>query len=52
MRLDAEPEPATDLSPDEIKTADQWPAITSDDVLDMHALLHEFDGDFDALFER
>jgi hypothetical protein len=51
MRLDAEPEPLTDLMPEEMRIADQWPAITSDDVLDIHMLLHELDGDFDALFE-
>jgi hypothetical protein len=52
MRLDAEPEPATDLTPEEAETAAQWPAITADDVLDIHTLLHHFEGDFEALFER
>ena len=51
MRLDAKPEPATDLMPDEIEVAGQWSAITADDVLDIHTLLHEFNGDFETLFE-
>jgi hypothetical protein len=52
MRLDTEPQPATDLMPEEIELAAQWPAITTDDVLDIHTLLHQFEGDFEALFER
>jgi hypothetical protein len=52
MRLDAEPQPTTDLTPEEIEIAAQWPAITADDVLDIHMLLHQFEGDFEALFER
>jgi hypothetical protein len=51
MRLDAEPEPATDLMPEEMETAGQWPTITADDVLDVHTLLQEFNGDFEALLE-
>jgi hypothetical protein len=51
MHLDTEPEPATDLTPEEAEMATQWPAITSDDVLDIHTLLHRFDGDFEALLE-
>lgn len=50
MRLEAEPEPLIDLTPEEIKIADQWPPISADDVLDMHVLLQECDGDIESLF--
>jgi hypothetical protein len=49
MRLDAEPEPVIDLTPEEAKVAEAWPPITVDDVLDTHLLLREFDGNFEAL---
>lgn len=51
MRLDAAPEPVTDLTLEELEDADQLPPITRDDVLDIHALLHEFEGDLDDLFD-
>lgn len=51
MRLDAEVEPVTDLTPDELEAAEEWSPITTDDVLDIHALLSEFDGDLQELFE-
>ncbi len=51
MRLDVESEPITDLTPEELEGADEWPPITADDVLDVHALLCECAEDFDALFE-
>jgi hypothetical protein len=51
MELEEEPEPVTDLTPKELEVAGQWPPITADDVLDMHALLSEFEGDFEELFE-
>jgi hypothetical protein len=50
MRLDAAPEPVLDLTPEELQIADQWLPITTDDVLDVHEILSEFDGDFEALF--
>lgn len=50
MRLDAEPEPVIDLTPEECKSADKWPPITADDVLDIHTILQEFDGDLETLF--
>jgi phage FluMu protein Com len=50
MRLQAESEPAIELTPDELGAVDGWPVITADDVLDVHALLQEFDGDFQGLF--
>jgi hypothetical protein len=50
MRLDAEAEPVVDLTPEELKAVEDWPPITTDDVLDVHAALSEFDGDFEALF--
>jgi hypothetical protein len=50
MRLNLEPEPLIDLTPEEIEVAGHWPPITADDVLDVHAMLEEFDGDFESLF--
>jgi len=49
MRLDAEPEPVTDLTPEEIKAAEEWAPITADDVLDIHDFLEAFDGDLEEL---
>lgn len=49
MQLGAEPEPIIDLTPEEIETAGDWPPITADDLLDVHAFLQEFDGDFEKL---
>lgn len=50
MQLDAPRELVSDLTSDELRSAQDWPAITTDDVLDIHALLEEFDGDFEELF--
>ena len=50
MQLGAEPEPIIDLTPEEIEAADEWPPITSDDLLDVHTFLKQFDGDFEMLF--
>jgi hypothetical protein len=50
MRLDAEPAPANDLTPDELGKAEDWDPISSDDVLDIHTLLEEFEGDFEEFF--
>jgi hypothetical protein len=52
MRLDPEVEPVTDLTADELEAAEEWSPISADDVLDVHALLSEFDGDLGELFER
>ncbi len=49
MHLEAEPDLLMDLTPEERKEAATWPAITGDDVLDLHAFLREFDGDFESL---
>jgi hypothetical protein len=51
MRPEAEPEPVTDLTPEEQRIAEEWSPITSDDVLDIHTLLSEFKGGFAELFE-
>jgi hypothetical protein len=51
MRLDAEAEPVTDLTADELDAAEEWSPISADDVLDVHALLSEFDGDLGELFD-
>jgi hypothetical protein len=50
MHLEAEPEPSQDLTPEEAEVADEWPPITADDVMNTHAFLQSFDGDFEALF--
>jgi hypothetical protein len=50
MRLDADPAPIQDLTLEEAQAADQWPAITADDVMDVHTFLRTFDGDFETLF--
>jgi hypothetical protein len=36
----------------ELATLKKMPALTIDDVLDVHAFLKEFDGDVTALFEQ
>jgi hypothetical protein len=51
MRLDAEPEPVTDLTPGELEREEELPPITRDDVLDVHVLLHEFEGELDDLWD-
>jgi phage FluMu protein Com len=53
MHLQAEPKPRPiiDLTPEE-KSAGQPPPITTDDVLDIHNLLREFNGDFQQLFSQ
>lgn len=45
MHLGADPEPLQDLMPEEAQVAEQWPQITSDDVLDVHTLLQECEDD-------
>lgn len=53
MRLDAEAGPeaelVTDLTPEELEDVDQRRPITFDDVLDVHVLLEECDGDLEVL---
>jgi hypothetical protein len=46
------PELITDLTEDEFDRFSEADEITTDDVLDIHALLKEFDGDFIALLSR
>lgn len=52
VSLGEQPEPVTDLTPEEGETSADWEPITSDDVLDIHAFMREFDGDFETLFAR
>jgi hypothetical protein len=52
LHLGAEPEPITDLTADERRVADEWPPITGDDVLDVHELLQECNGDLETLLTR
>jgi hypothetical protein len=53
MRLDARPESEseliTDLTPEELQDADYRRPITFDDVLDVHVLLEESEGDLERL---
>lgn len=42
----AAPEAANELTVDEVQTLASRPPITTDDLLDMHEFLQEFDGDF------
>jgi hypothetical protein len=50
MHLAAQSGPAVHLTPEEIQMAEESPPISRDDVLDVHELLQEFDGDLDDLF--
>ena len=49
LQLELEPEPIMDLTPEERDVADAWPAITPDDILDIHLLLESFEGDLQLL---
>lgn len=42
----------TDLTPEELETAQDLPAISGDDVLDAFQFLRDFDGDFVELFKE
>ena len=46
------PEVITDLTDEEYDRFSEAEEITTDDVLDIHALLKEFEGDFIALLSR
>jgi DNA-directed RNA polymerase subunit RPC12/RpoP len=52
LHMGAEHEPLTDLMPEERREADAWPPITGDDVLDVHELLQECDGDLGILLDQ
>ena len=52
MGAQAKPAPVVDLTPEEMEDAEDWPPITSDDVLDTHQFLQTFEGDFEALFSE
>lgn len=45
-------QPATDLTPQEVDRTSHLPPISADEVLDIHLLLRDFDGDFTAAFSR
>ncbi len=49
LALGAQSEPAVDLTEEELEGAQDWHPVTSDDVLDMHMLLQEFEGDFETI---
>ncbi len=42
----------TDLTPEELETVQDLPAISGDDVLDACQFLRDFDGDFVELFKE
>lgn len=44
------PQPVNDLSPQELDRFAQLSPISADEVLDLHLLLREFDGDFAGAF--
>jgi hypothetical protein len=50
MHVDAAPDPGLDLTPEEASSVERLPAISTDDVLDVHLFLSEFDGDFEGFF--
>jgi len=49
MQLETEPEPLTDLAPEEAEMVAKLPPITADDVIDVHLLLQESDGYLEEL---
>ena len=49
LQPDVKPEPVSDLTPEELEIANQWSPVRLDDVLDMHILLEEFDGDLETI---
>jgi len=50
MHPNAATGPSCVQTAEEDRPAEQLPAISADDVLDMHLLLSEFEGDFEELF--
>jgi hypothetical protein len=42
----------SELSTDEAQAISELPPISSDDVLDLHLFMQDFDGDFELLFAR
>lgn len=50
MQLDANPDHPTDLCADEMEVVNHWAPISSDDVLDIHTFLKEFEGNFEEIF--
>ena len=49
LQPEQEPEPLVDLTREEIELADGWPPITAEDVMDVHALLKDYEGDLESL---
>lgn len=52
VREDRKPNAVTDLTGDEAGKFAGVDAVTSDDLLDMHAFLKDFDGSFPRLFRE
>jgi hypothetical protein len=52
VKEDEQVELLTDLGADELERVNSLPAISSDDVLDVHCFLRDFDGDFVTLFKE
>ena len=49
LTAEARTEALGDLTPEELRAWGNQPPISADDVLDIHALLQGFEGDFDSL---
>jgi hypothetical protein len=47
-----EAELSAELSTEEAEALADLPPISSDDVLDLHLFMQDFDGDFEMLFAR
>jgi hypothetical protein len=52
VKEDEQIELLTDLTAEELDRVQALPAISGDDVLDVHCFLRDFDGDFAKLFEE
>ena len=52
MPTSEETEIESELSTDEAQALAELPPISSDDVLDLHLFMQDFDGDFEMLFAR
>jgi hypothetical protein len=52
LALDAPSEPVIDFTEEELEAAKGWQPITADDVLDMHMLLQEFEGDLTSILSN
>ena len=49
LQPDVKAEPISDLTAEELEIAELWSPVGLDDVLAMHILLEEFDGDLETI---